>query len=404
MDSSNGRRPPQPPRRVDTSAARGRKAQAGPIEPFPVAPRRAARTPEPPAPTRPESTHKKKKRRGRPTGTQSQGAARRRVSRGELRRRRRRRRLLAVFLVLALVGVGLTLSVTVLFKVKEFRVENMDKTTPANTGIYTEDAILGALAVPLEENMFQFSVKEREQAMAANLPYLETVRVRRSLPGTVVVQVEPATETWCAQVDSGWLVLSRKLKIMKVQPEQPEGLPVLLGLEAQAPRAGDPLSLAGPLQAADPAPSGASAAPAPSSSTGAEQLKQLNALLDGLEAEGLGRECTVIDLSEENEAYFVYQGRVKVLLGTFNNLDYKLSAAGLLLRNESGEYLSASDRGTLDVSHQMEGSVMRMPFSPGDFSVGADEPEQPAQGDAPEEGEDPPPEGGEPDGGTEPQE
>ena len=386
MDSSNGRRPPQPPRRVDTSAARGKKSQAGPIEPFPVAQRRENRQAAPgapaPGPARPPAPPRAraKKKRGarRAAGPEGQNAARRRVSRGELRRRRRRRRLWAVLLVLALIGVGLTLSVTVLFKVKEFRVENLDKTTPANTGIYTEDAILGALAVPLEENMFQFSAKEKEQAMAAALPYLETVRVRRSLPGTVVVQVEPATETWSAKTSAGWLVLSGGLKIMKLQEEQPDSLPMLLGLEPEAPQPGYPLSLAGGARAAG---SGAAAA------DGKERLEQLKELLEGLEAQELGRDCTAIDLSEENEAYFVYQGRIKVLLGTFNNLDYKLSAAGLLLRNESGEYLSASDRGTLDVSHQMEGAVVRMPFSPGDFEVGSGEPEPPDEEPPPEDGD-----------------
>lgn len=390
MDSSNGRRPPQPPRRVDTSAARGKKSQAGPIEPFPVAQRRENRQAAPgaPGPARPpvppRARAKKKRGARRAAGPEGQNAARRRVSRGELRRRRRRRRLWAVLLVLALIGVGLTLSVTVLFKVKEFRVENLDKTTPANTGIYTEDAILGALAVPLEENMFQFSAKEREQAMAAALPYLETVRVRRSLPGTVVVQVEPATETWCAKTSAGWLVLSRGLKIMKLQEEQPEGLPMLLGLEPEAPQPGYPLSLAGEARAAG---SGAEAASGEAAAGGKERLEQLKELLKGLEAQELGRDCTAIDLSEENEAYFVYQGRIKVLLGTFNNLEYKLSAAGLLLRNESGEYLSASDRGTLDVSHQMEGAVVRMPFSPGDFEVGSGEPEPPDEEPPPEEGD-----------------
>lgn len=378
MDSSNGRRPPQPPRRVDTSAARGKKSQAGPIEPFPVAQRRENRqaapgTPGPARPPAPPRARAKKKRGARrAAGPEGQNAA------------RRRRRLWAVLLVLALIGVGLTLSVTVLFKVKEFRVENLDKTTPANTGIYTEDAILGALAVPLEENMFQFSAKEREQAMAAALPYLETVRVRRSLPGTVVVQVEPATETWCAKTSAGWLVLSRGLKIMKLQEEQPEGLPMLLGLEPEAPQPGYPLSLAGEARAAG---SGAEAASGEAAAGGKERLEQLKELLEGLEAQELGRDCTAIDLSEENEAYFVYQGRIKVLLGTFNNLEYKLSAAGLLLRNESGEYLSASDRGTLDVSHQMEGAVVRMPFSPGDFEVGSGEPEPPDEEPPPEEGD-----------------
>ncbi|EJW93541.1 hypothetical protein EVA_18350, partial [gut metagenome] len=58
--------------------------------------------------------------------------------------------------MLLLVIAGSILSVTVLFKVKKLRVENLDKTMPADTGIYTEDAILGALAIPMQENMFQF--------------------------------------------------------------------------------------------------------------------------------------------------------------------------------------------------------------------------------------------------------
>ena len=151
----------------------------------------------------------------------------------------------------------------------------------------------------------------------------------------------------------------RGLKIMKLQEEQPDSLPMLLGLGRRRPSRATCL-LAGGARAAG---SGAAAA------DGKERLEQLKELLEGWKPRSWGA-IAPIDLSEENEAYFVYQGRIKVLLGTFNNLEYKLSAAGLLLRNESGEYLSASDRGTLDVSHQMEGAVVRMPFSPGDFEVG----------------------------------
>lgn len=392
MDSRNQPRRQSGPRRVNTTGARGKPAYDQQIEPFPVPKRKKngemqqvvlplGGAPSQPPPDGVEKKKRKKKKQSRrPAANENQTAARRRVGRGELRRRRRRRRVLTVILVLLLIGVGLTLSVTVLFKVKEFRVENLDKTMPANTGIYTEEAILGALAVPVEQNMFQFSAKEREQAMAVALPYLETVRVRRSLPSTLVVQVAPAVETWCAETDAGWLVLSEGLKIMKIEAAQPDGLPVIRGLQAEAPQAGYPLTLILPVT---PAPTAASAVSG-AAGTGSEAagtatpalqqaapvaLNELRSLLDELQAQGLDRDCGLIDLLEENEAYIVYQNRIKVLLGTFNSLDYKLSVAGKLLRNETGEFLGASDRGTLDVSHQLDGSVVRIPFSPGDFST-----------------------------------
>lgn len=281
-------------------------------------------------------------------------ARRRQMTRGEMRRRRRRRRWIAFFFVVFLMAVGFILSVTVLFKVKHIVVENLDKTTPANTGIYTEDAILGALAVPMEENLFGFSAGERQAEMELQLPYLETIKVRRRLPDTVVVQVAPATEAWCAKTDAGWAILSDGLKVLKVQPDQPADLPVITGLGANTPTPGRYLSM-----------------------TTKEQSEQIAGLMHQLYYTGLAESCTRIDMGLGADAYFVYEGRVKVLLGTFNNLDYKMSVAALLLKNESGEYLSASDRGTLDVSSQLDNSVHRFTFAPGSFEQEESEPPPP---------------------------
>ena len=293
------------------------------------------------APDAPTQRRKKPAGRKKPA---TEPARRRQMTRGEMRRRRRRRRWLAFFFVAFLMAVGFILSVTVLFKVKHIVVENLDKTTPANTGIYTEDAILGALAVPMEENLFGFSAAEKQAAMELQLPYLETIRVRRRLPDTVVVQVAPATEAWCVKTDAGWAILSDGLKVLKVQPDQPDSLPVITGLGVNAPTAGRYLS-----------------------TTTQAQSEQISDLMVQFYGQDLADHCTRIDMGLGNDAYFVYDGRIKVLLGTFNNLDYKLSVAALLLKNESGEYLSASDRGTLDVSSQLDSTVHRFTFAPGSF-------------------------------------
>ena len=305
----------------------------------------------------------------------------RRLTHSELRRRRRRRNLLMAFLGLLVVGIGVVLSLTVLFKVETFRIENMDGSTPADTGIYTEDAILGALGVPVGENMFQFSAAQKEKSMVVSLPYLERVEIRRRLPSTLVIRVEPAVETWCAQSDSGWLTLSDGLKIMAIGETQPEGLPALLGLDIEAPVAGYYLKLATPNATATPAPAASgvsssqtsSTASTSSSSTGEENghdpLEDVNRLLELLWTYELKDDCTSIQFGEANELYFIYQNRAKVLLGTFNNLDYKLKFAAYLLHNEDGKGIGDTEQGTLDVSHQLEDGSLRPTWSPGSITA-----------------------------------
>lgn len=85
---------------------------------------------------------------------------------------------------------------------------------------------MGHWVCPVGENMFQFSAAQKEKSMVVSLPYLERVEIRRRLPSTLVIRVEPAVETWCAQSDSGWLTLSDGLQDMAIGETQPEGLPL----------------------------------------------------------------------------------------------------------------------------------------------------------------------------------
>ena len=302
------------------------------------------RTKEPPRSER--STNVKRNPQTGANRAKRQAAPPRRLTHGELRRRRRRRNLLLALLTLVVIGVGVALSFTVLFKVKNFRVENLDKSTPANTGIYTEDAILAALGVPVGENMFQFSAKEKQQAVEVALPYLETVEIRRSLPSTVVVRVEPATETWCMQTDSGWLTLSNALKIMKISDEKPENLPVLSGLSIETPVAGYQLKM-----------------------TEAQTQDDLTNLISTLEKYDIKGDCTEIALGDANNAYVIYQNRAKIMIGTFNNLDYKIQFASVIMKDEDGKGVGENEKGTLDVSHQLEDGSIRPTWSPGDYEV-----------------------------------
>lgn len=289
---------------------------------------------------------------------------RRRVTRGEMRRRRRRRRIIAFTLLLALAALGVALSVTVLLKVEGFRLEGPEKDTPPDTGIYTEDAILAALNVPLGENIFQFSLADKEQAMAAALPYLETIQVRRSLPGTIVVRVTPAVERYVMLGPGGWVILSGGLKVLQVSPNEPAGLMRITGAEPSGAVAGRPLAL---LEDSLPQDAGA-ASGAGSRAAGEEEaawLETVSRLLKGLEESHLLDGVTSLDLGGLTEISFLYQGRIRVLLGTANSLDYKLKFAEELILNVHGDGLLETDRGSLDISHLRSDGSIQPVFSPG---------------------------------------
>jgi len=100
--------------------------------------------------------------------------------------------------------------------------------------------------------------------------------------------------------------------------------------------------------------------------------------MEGLENEGLNDGVTAINIMDLSDLQFTYQGRIQVLLGNSNRLDYKIRLAAVaILDPEKG--LSASDKGTLDVSYQQTDGEIKGYFAP-------DEPD-PTPTPEPEEGE-----------------
>lgn len=119
------------------------------------------------------------------------------------------------------LAIGAFVSVNLLFKVAIFRVENFDHSTPADTGIYTEDEIVSALNIEKNSNLFCFSTAEKTKELQAQFPYLDKVEVTVQMPATVVVQLTPATERFTCMYSGGWMVLSDALRILRLEVSSP---------------------------------------------------------------------------------------------------------------------------------------------------------------------------------------
>lgn len=111
----------------------------------------------------------------------------RRLTRAALKRRR-----MAFVTLLAVIAAGVYLTMTMLFKIGTIQVQTEDGTVVQEAGGYSSSEIIQALGVAPEENIFSFDPGEKEAALERQFPLLESIRVVRDYPNTVVVQVTEA--------------------------------------------------------------------------------------------------------------------------------------------------------------------------------------------------------------------
>lgn len=308
-----------------------------------------------------------------------EGRKKRRLTRAAVRRRRAIRRLTALALLLCVIGVGVYLTVTMLFKINTLEVA-VDGEVVQEVGGYSSAEILQALGVHAEENIFSFDPAEKAAALEKQFPLLENIRVERDYPNTVVVRTNAATAVYAMQTSSGWLSLSAGLKILGKDSAQPD-LIILCGGEPVSTTPGTQLEF-------ETGPSGASSGSAASDSAASSEagpptdkrLESLNTLLTALDSSELGADVTRIEFEDPEQMAFLYQGRISVLLGTLNELDYKLRLAKYVLLNEDGKGCSPTDTGMLDLSHLSASSSRKFRFAQGEPTLpsGWTAPEEPA--------------------------
>ena len=309
----------------------------------------------------------------------------RRLTRAALKRRRMLRRLMAFVTLLAVIAAGVYLTMTMLFKIGTIQVQTEDGTVVQEAGGYSSSEIIQALGVAPEENIFSFDPSEKEAALERQFPLLESIRVVRDYPNTVVVQVTEAVPAYAMQTQSGWLTLSDQFKILACGSAQPEGLKTLYGGEAKTTAPGEQLSFAAEDAADSTAASDSAAASSPEEAD--KKMETLAALQAKLEEYELLDDVTRMEFADTDQVAFLYQDRVSVLLGTLNDLDYKLDRARYVLTNADGKGCAPTDTGRLDFSHVSAGSTRKIYFAQGEPTLPSGyvvpEPEEPAQTEEP---------------------
>lgn len=210
----------------------------------------------------------------------------------------------------------LILAFALFFKVDQIRVYGAD--------FYTEEEIISSSGFKRGDNLYLFNKYGRIQYMFSSLPYLEQVRIRRKLPDTIIIEVEETTARFAADTDQAVFLISPEGKIVEEAGEDYDyqGVSRVYGLKLEKAKVG--------LRLSDFRESGVTA------------LEDLTA---ALRKEGVLDKLGDVDLTEDYDLQFIYEGRFLVRAGMPENLERKVIYLEEVIRK-----LGVTDTGSIELS------------------------------------------------------
>jgi len=239
------------------------------------------------------------------------------------RKHRRGRGLLASLLKLlcALAVIGaLTVGATVFFQVETVAVVGSER--------YTQEEVASASSVQVGDNLFRLNKAAIRDRIEEELPYVESVDIRRSLPSTLVITVRECSAVAAVQAaNQSWLI-SENGKLLE-KGNGGDAVLAVTGLIPVVPREGTPLAVE------------------------LEEQARLDGLLDFLQAmQSLEMSGEVSDVSLTSTRLLLrYRERYDVKLPLTCDFGYKLE----LLRaaaNEQEKRMGADIAGTFDLTRE----------------------------------------------------
>ena len=227
-------------------------------------------------------------------------------------------------LIMAAVVAALALSMIIFFRVRNVEVRG--------NLFYSAEEISAATAIADGDNLLTISRGQVAGSVMAQLPYVESVQVTRRLPDTVIVTVTEFDTTYAVPDAAGtWYLMTSTGKLTEQVPE----------LEAKAHIQVENLVLKAPVVGEQAVPS----ADEGKEDAARRRLETLLKLLKEIEAAGLVREVSSVNVMTTSSLSLWYGDRFQVELGDSSELAYKLEYLKLIIA-EQKDYTT----GTIDLS------------------------------------------------------
>lgn len=242
------------------------------------------------------------------------------INRREIRRRKRRAARIRFICLLAAVSV-IAFLMTPVFNIKWIDVTGNEKTSFGQ--------VVKSSGIDYNQNIFRLNIKKSKEAIKL-LPYVDTVKIARYLPGGVMFKITERVPVACIKFATGYALLDKEGRLLEATDSRPT-LPEIQGITLKKQKIGEILK--------DTLPN---------------EITAMDELLAELTEHGLLDRTSVINIKNPNNVSFVFDGNKTVKTGGNYRLDYKL----MMLEATISE-LAKSEAGTIDLS--VEGEAL---FSP----------------------------------------
>lgn len=247
--------------------------------------------------------------------------------RGRYNRKRRTGRfsfvykLLCFVLICAAAAVGLAL----FFKIETIQITGNSRYTPAQ--------VLEASGIRQGDNMFLMNKNRAAGAITENLPYVETVQIRRKIPTTLQVAISECTAPAAIRQDGKVWLLSGQGKIVDcVAAGQWSKYTQITGITLDSPAVGSYAQVQPDQE---------------------HILQELETLLAQLEAKGMLDQTQAIHLEDASSVVLRYAGRFDVTFRWNADFDYKLEYLKAVV-----ERLEVNETGSIDMTQEGKASFI----------------------------------------------
>lgn len=231
---------------------------------------------------------------------------------------RRTRKMINIAICGAIVAVvlitGVVLSLTVLFKTEKIAVEG--------SAHYTEQQVAEASGLVLGENLFLSDKQSGGQRVEQTLPYVEKAEVSIKIPDTIVITITEAKPAYLIAQGDNFVVISTQGRVLEHASKNTFDAPIIKGCEITKTKVGQTAQI-----------------------KDKKILSILNTISQSLQKnkfEGIKE----IDVTDAAEISLNYSNRIKIILGTPDDVDYKIRTAMTIIAQK----LAQTDMGVLDVS------------------------------------------------------
>ena len=122
-------------------------------------------------------------------------------------KRKKQRYLIAFILVAVVLAITAALSFTVFFPVSQIKV--------SGGNVYSTSDIINASQIKNGDNLLLINNDTVYKNIKSALPYIESVKISKSLPDTVTITVTDAYEKYCFQINDSYFTADKDFYILE---------------------------------------------------------------------------------------------------------------------------------------------------------------------------------------------